>query len=168
MNSTGKDSISTQANQIKESLGTAEGFTLSPIRSFAILVASIFLIELLIMVVFLFTPKLPDIIESLLDATSLTVLVAPILYRFAILPLYDYISKLKGLTEKLESLNNTLEQRVEERTNVMEKRAAQLRTISSVARSIASIQDLDLLLPDITKLVSEQFDYYHTGIFLLD
>lgn len=168
MNSGSNDPISAQRNQIKESLSSSEGKALNPIRSFVILVASIFLIELLIMVFFLFAPKMPDIIESLLDATSLTVLVAPILYRFAIRPLYDYISKQRKLTDELESLNNTLEQRVAERTFVMEKRAGQLRAVSNLARAIASIQDLDLLLPDITRLVSEQFSYYHTGIFLID
>jgi GAF domain-containing protein len=37
-----------------------------------------------------------------------------------------------------------------------------------MARTIASVQNLDALLPNIAKLVSEQFGYYHTGIFLLD
>jgi len=49
-----------------------------------------------------------------------------------------------------------------------EKRAKQLQTVSSVARRIAAVQDLNLLLPEITKLVSEQFGFYHAGVFLVD
>jgi GAF domain-containing protein len=37
-----------------------------------------------------------------------------------------------------------------------------------MARNIASIKDLDSLLSNTTRLVSEQFGFYHTGIFLLD
>jgi GAF domain-containing protein len=57
---------------------------------------------------------------------------------------------------------------VEERTSELKKRATQLEAVSSVARTIASMQDLDTLLPAITKLVSQQFGFYHVGIFLLD
>lgn len=69
---------------------------------------------------------------------------------------------------ELKNLQLVLEQRVEERTAQLSKRAAQLETISSVARSTASLQNFDELLPAITRLVSEKFGYYHTGIFLLD
>ncbi len=65
-------------------------------------------------------------------------------------------------------LRDDLEIRVQERTASLEKRATQIQTVASLARSIASMQDLNALLPNIAKLVSEQFGYYHTGIFLLD
>ena len=70
--------------------------------------------------------------------------------------------------QQLTDLRDALELRVQERTAAMEKRASQLQTVSSVARTIASVQDIDTLLPGITKLVSDQFGFYHTGIFLLD
>lgn len=73
-----------------------------------------------------------------------------------------------SMTTQLLSLIGSLEQRVEERTSELEERANQLEAISSVARSTASIQNLEELLPSITRLVSERFDYYHAGIFLLD
>jgi len=69
---------------------------------------------------------------------------------------------------ELDKLRNNLELRVQERSTTLEKRANQLQAVSSVARAIATIQDLNSLLPDITKLVSEQFDFYHVGVFLLD
>jgi GAF domain-containing protein len=37
-----------------------------------------------------------------------------------------------------------------------------------VARSISNINELEQLLPAIANVVSEQFGFYHTGIFMLD
>lgn len=72
------------------------------------------------------------------------------------------------MTQKFKSLVSTLETQVAERTENLEKRAARLQAVAGVARRIAAIQDLDKLLPGITELVSEQFGFYHAGIFLLD
>ena len=77
-------------------------------------------------------------------------------------------TELEASNQQLSSLSNALELRVQERTAALEKRATQLQTVSNVARALASVQDLNTLLPDITKLVSERFGFYHTGIFLLD
>ncbi|MDQ3006077.1 MAG: GAF domain-containing protein, partial [Chloroflexota bacterium] len=69
---------------------------------------------------------------------------------------------------QLIELRDLLEIRVQERTAALEKRAAQLQTVASVARTIVALKDLDSLLPEITKLVSEQFGFYHAGIFLVN
>lgn len=69
---------------------------------------------------------------------------------------------------ELKKLQGELEQRVVQRTAELERRAGQLQAISNVAHSIASVQNMDELLPAITQLVSEKFGYYHAGIFLLD
>jgi GAF domain-containing protein len=37
-----------------------------------------------------------------------------------------------------------------------------------VVRAVSSIQDPELLIPRIAQVISEQFGFYHTGIFLLD
>lgn len=70
--------------------------------------------------------------------------------------------------QELNQLRIELEQRVDERTSELKKRASQLEAISSVARTIALMQEVNTLLPAITKLISEQFGFYHVGIFLLD
>jgi len=69
----------------------------------------------------------------------------------------------------------TLERRVAERTADLEisrqqteRRAQELQTISEISRVISTEQRLDILLPLITRLVSERFDFYHVGIFLID
>lgn len=76
--------------------------------------------------------------------------------------------ELEVSNEELTELRDVLELRILERTSSLEKRATQIQTVASMARTIASVQNLDALLPNIAKLVSEQFGYYHTGIFLLD
>jgi GAF domain-containing protein len=77
--------------------------------------------------------------------------------------------------EELRILQSTLEMRISDRTSAVEesaaqihKRAVQLEAISDVSRSIANIQDLDQLLPAITRFISERFGFYHVGIFLID
>lgn len=54
------------------------------------------------------------------------------------------------------------------RTADLTKQASQLQTIAVAARAIASVQELDSLLSDISNSVSERFGYYHVGIYLLD
>ncbi|MBK9927020.1 MAG: hypothetical protein IPP66_17250 [Anaerolineales bacterium] len=69
---------------------------------------------------------------------------------------------------ELDQLRGALEQRVSERTIQLEKRANQFEAISTVASSVASLKNMDELLPAIARLVIESFGFYHTGIFLLD
>lgn len=68
-----------------------------------------------------------------------------------------------------------LEQRVEERTAELiaanqnvERRARQFEAIGQASRAIISTQNLQDLLPQITKVISQYFGFYHTGIFLFD
>ena len=79
------------------------------------------------------------------------------------------------MTAQLRQTLEGLEQRVSERTEELVKaseqmryRANQLQTVSDVARVIATVQDIDHLLPRITQTISERFGYYHVGVFLLD
>ncbi|MGC8857402.1 MAG: cache domain-containing protein, partial [Anaerolineae bacterium] len=79
------------------------------------------------------------------------------------------------MTAALRDLIQSLEQRVAERTAQLEnarlqseKRAQRLEVISQVSRAISQESNLDNLLPYITQLVSERFNFYHAGIFLLD
>ncbi|MCC6499046.1 MAG: GAF domain-containing protein [Anaerolineales bacterium] len=79
------------------------------------------------------------------------------------------------MTDQLQETLNSLENRVAERTTDLEqarlqseKRARDLQSISEISRIISSEQRLDILLPLITRLVSEKFDFYHAGIFLTD
>jgi len=84
-------------------------------------------------------------------------------------------STFKDMAAQLGSLVGALEQRVKERTSELGRanqevshRAAQLAAIAKVTQSISSIHDLEAMLPQITQTISEEFGFYHVGIFLLD
>ena len=83
--------------------------------------------------------------------------------------------KLLMSNEDLYKLNLSLEDRIAESTAELvttnrrnERRARQFEAIAQVARVIATIQDLDSLLPRITQVISQQFSFYHVGIFMWD
>jgi GAF domain-containing protein len=67
-----------------------------------------------------------------------------------------------------ETLLANLEKRVNDRTADLEHRAVQLQAAMEVGQAVASLRDLDELLPQVTRLIGERFQVYHVGIFLLD
>jgi len=76
---------------------------------------------------------------------------------------------------ELTTLRVELEAKVRERTIDLEKaykntekRDRQFQAVAKVMSAISSVQSLDALLPLITQVISEQFNVYHTGVFLLD
>jgi len=80
-----------------------------------------------------------------------------------------------SMTAQLRDLISGLEGRVVERTTELEaaseklaRRANQFEAIAQVSRIISSIQDREVLLPRITRMISQHFGFYHVGIFLLD
>ena len=83
----------------------------------------------------------------------------------------DFLKIQGDAREMLETLLNervTLEQRIEERTAGLTQKTEQLRATSYIARKTAEVQDLGSLLNTVAKLVSDQFGFYHTGIYLLN
>ncbi len=79
------------------------------------------------------------------------------------------------MTDELNQAFNSLEVRVAERTTDLEiarqqseNRARELQSIGEISKVITGEQKLETLLPLITRLVSERFGYYHSGIFLVD
>lgn len=80
-----------------------------------------------------------------------------------------------AMTGQLKQSIQTLETRVQERTHELSHqnesllfRSRQLQTISDVARDIVSVQDLETLLNLVVGLISERFNFYHVGVFLVD
>jgi GAF domain-containing protein len=76
--------------------------------------------------------------------------------------------ELRFVQSNLEKIVTERTADVDARTQELERYARQMDAVSKVARVIASVQDLDRLLPTITEVVSEQFGFYHTGIFMVD
>ncbi len=69
---------------------------------------------------------------------------------------------------QLEEAHSSLEKQVQERTLSLEQRSRQLQAAAQVAREAASLQDLGSMLSRTVNLISEQFGFYHAGIFLID
>jgi GAF domain-containing protein len=122
----------------------------------------------------LFSPTLDKPLNFARDVTGIFALMGILIYLM-ITSLQDALARSQSAARELSLSNKELnelrvdlEKRVDERTSELKKRATQLEAVSSVARTIASVQEIDTLLPAITILVSQQFGFYHVGIFLLD
>lgn len=77
-------------------------------------------------------------------------------------------STFQDVTNQLHDTLNGLEQRVDERTRDLERRAVQLEAAAQIAHDALVFQNVNELLSNVTHLISEKFKYYHAGIFLLD
>ena len=93
---------------------------------------------------------------------------------------YGVVSR--QLLNPLRELTTELERKVEERTQelaetagrleranvALEERGARLRTAARIAREAAAIHDMEQLLDETVRLISDRFGFYHAGIFLLN
>jgi GAF domain-containing protein len=75
---------------------------------------------------------------------------------------------LKDLSNKIQVLIKEFEQKIIDRTQVLERRAVQFETAADVGKAITSVRVLSELLDQTCRLINERFGYYHVGIFLLD
>lgn len=72
------------------------------------------------------------------------------------------------MAAELKSLYTDMESRIQERTATLEKLTGDLRASAEVARAATTILEPNALLSHIVELISQRFDLYHAGIFLLD
>ena len=73
-----------------------------------------------------------------------------------------------SMADQLRSLISSLEQRIAERTQALERRASQLQASADIGAAATRIRDLGELLRQATRLISQRFGFYHVGIFLMD
>ena len=78
------------------------------------------------------------------------------------------LARLRATTRELEEYRRTLEDLVAQRTADLARRTAQLEAASEVARQAAAIRDVQTLLDETVRLISQRFGFYHAGIFLVD
>ncbi len=116
---------------------------------------------------------LPDVFPSPLASgwvtltLSLAMAVAPL--NLALRSLNEALTRSRVYATELESQREQLEVLVRERTQDLARRSNYLEATSIVAQQAATITgDLDRLLTRLVRVVSEQFGFYHTGLFLLD
>ncbi len=127
------------------------------------------------------SPQLEGTTGYARDLSIIFVAVAVLIYfsttslRDAILRANESEKALIASNKGLQDLNQNLEERVVSRTLELEsanqrneRRANQFEAIALVTRATASNQNLETLLPLLAQVISEQFGFYHTGIFLLD
>ena len=115
------------------------------------------------------------------DISVIFLVIAALIY-FSTTSLRDAVRRasvseegLRASNQDLQELNQTLEARVSSRTAELEvanqrneKRARQFEAIAQVARATTAAMKMQDLLPRLVQVISQQFGFYHAGIFLLD
>jgi len=127
------------------------------------------------------TPSIDTSLNIARDYTAILVMVGLLIYLLhrslesAAAEARASATQARAMNTELEGYRNELALRVEQRTmelarstELANRRVEQLRAVSDVARTIASMQDIGSLLTKITELISSQFHHYHAGIFLID
>lgn len=74
----------------------------------------------------------------------------------------------RSFFKELTTERASLEDKIKERTSILDKRTSQLQAVADVGKSITSYRNLSDLLQQASILIHENFGYYHVGIFLLD
>ena len=74
----------------------------SPVRLFIIIIASIFIAEVVAMILVYFLEPIPYYLTTLIDAGIMVVMICPILYLFSFRPLIHYVENLKHSEQKVE------------------------------------------------------------------
>jgi len=97
-------------------------------------------------------------------------LAVPLMWAITLLK-QDFGSLAEKFSLTINSLSKEqvdLKQRVEERSSSLIKKTEQLKATSYIARQTAEVENISLLLETVVNLVTDQFGYYHTGIFLVN
>ena len=102
-------------------------------------------------------------VSLVLVSTSITLSLAAILHGLEI-----RFEKEKHLTGELDIERARQDHRVLQRTQEMERRLGQLRAALDVTRTFSLNLKPEQLLPRIVNLVEDEFNYYFSGIFLID
>ncbi len=91
------------------------------------------------------------------------------IFDYIFSPLHNNQGKLLGY---LVNANEITEQKKAEKhlasiNKQSEERASQLQTIAEISKTVTLIHNLDELLPVIAQQISQAFNFYHVGIFLI-
>lgn len=78
------------------------------------------------------------------------------------------IQSQRRLSSELLEERDSLENRVQERTQELEKRITQVEAAATLARDISINIEVETLLNNAVELIRERFGFYHAGIFLID
>ncbi len=128
--------------------------------------------------IYTFPPNENNTPLGLILSMSITLVAATALIQIAIRDLRSAIATLQDSQRRLQESNQDLQanrallqsrsQELERRTRGLESRTRQLEAIAELTQDIAELNDLDEILQKAVHLISERFDFYHVGIFLLN
>lgn len=76
--------------------------------------------------------------------------------------------KQAALADELAEEKERLEIRVQERTQNLERRSAQLRAVADISRNINSILDQEVMFQQVVNLLKNRMDLYYAGIFIVE
>ncbi len=100
---------------------------------------------------------------------SISFVIVAVLLSLATGGVSEALGRARRYASELEGQRNRLESLVGERTRELARRTGYLGAATAVAREAqAAGGDLARLLPRVVDVISEQFGFYHTGLFLLD
>ncbi len=99
---------------------------------------------------------------------SLFVMATAGLLDLASRSLSEALQRARGYAAELEAQRAGLEMTVQERTLDLTRRARYLEVTAAVAREATSELELSALMTNVVNSISQQFGFYHTGLFLLD
>jgi GAF domain-containing protein/HAMP domain-containing protein len=77
-------------------------------------------------------------------------------------------SAFNTMAAQLQGVIATLERRVAERTQDLERQSVYLQASAEVGRAATSILEVDRLIEQVVESIRERFDLYYVGLFLLD
>lgn len=103
------------------------------------------------------------IVDFVIAATIITFAISMLKGAFA-----KVTNQMQAAFNALNIERQNLEEAVRDRTEELEARMNQLRASTTTARVIAETQNIVELLNKASDLISENFQYYHTGIYILD
>lgn len=95
-------------------------------------------------------------------------IVSTLIFQTAISSVSKQLAESRAREQKIQELTENLEQRIQQRTLELDKRSMQLEAASLIARTIAEIHGQKEILETIVEQITERFNFYHTGIFLVD
>ena len=109
-------------------------------------------------------PLLPTTPVSMWAGLAVNFAVAALLLHFGIRGLVEALNRAR--TNERSWAENS--RQLETRNRDLERLITQLKAAAKVSRAAMPVHDLDILLSQVTHVISETFGFYHVGIFLLD
>jgi GAF domain-containing protein len=156
--------------------GLAEGsilllaFVAGATLHFSAGVASYLAVGIMLVTILVIGDQTMSVIE-LVEISSILLAVAVTIVLSLRSLLQDFLKvqeRVQQMQEELQKERSLLERRIEERTASFTLKTEQFRTASFIARKTAEAQDLASLLTTAVRLISEQFGFYHTAIFMVN